>query len=225
MTGRTPLDSRDIFPIAAGAELAAKVLRDRGERAWKRSASFDPGAPTTRPADVAGGGTRVDEEGIPIVTSDRIGDQVAAAEHQQSTSSRAELARALRDLDTATQRVIDLVDSLCRTHTAAPPEDPRGWCPNCRKAGVNQPSAMRDDGSRRFRDRLGRCRPCINFHEQHGFDRPALIIQRKAEGRPLSQHEADQAIARARREYELDRKKAAARAARKRAEEQEERAS
>lgn len=217
------IDSRDIHHIAAAAELAAKVLRDRGERAWKRAADFDPGAPTSRPPDAAGGGTRVDDDGIPIVTADRIGDQVA--DDREQVSTRAELRDALHAMDVANQRVIDLVDSITRTHTAAPPDDPRGWCPNCRRANVTEPSAVRDDGSQRFRDKDGRCRPCIRFHTEHGFDRPPLIIQRKAEGRKLSKAEADREIARARREHELETKKAEARAARKRAADQEAQAS
>lgn len=220
------IDARDIFHIATAAELAAKVLRDRGDRAWKRSADFEPGAPTSRPADATGGGTRLDDDGVPIVSADRIGDQVAAAsEHGSSRSARTDLSAALRALDTAASRVVDLVDEITRTHTAAPPEDPRGWCPNCRAADVTEPSAIRTDGSQRFRDVLGRCRRCIEFHAKHGFDRPALIIARIAEGRKLSQSEADRVIARAHREHELDQKKAAARAARRAAEQQEAEAS
>lgn len=224
---RRHIDARDIFHIATAAELASKVLRDRGERAWNRSATFDPGAPTSRPADAGTSGTRTDDEdevsadlaGLPVLGVDPVGERIAGGHDERS--SRAELRDALAALDTAAARVVDLVDSITRTHTAAPPEDPRGWCPTCRGAGVTQPSAIRDDGSRRYRDALGRCRPCINFLEQHGFDRPALIIQRKAEGRPLSQKEADQVIGRARREHELEQKKAAQRAARRLAEQQE----
>ena len=171
MTGS--IDARDIHHIATAAELASKVLRDRGDRAWKRSADYEPGAPTSRPADATGGGTRLDDDGVP----------------------------------------------------AAPPEDPRGWCPTCKAAGVTEPSAMRTDGSQRFRDVGGHCRRCIEFHAKHGFDRPALIIQRIAEGRKLSKTEADRTIARARREHELEQRKKAARAARRRAEEQEAEAS
>lgn len=94
-----------------------------------------------------------------------------------------------------------------------------------RRAGVTEPSAMRDEGSQWFRDKDGRCRPCIRFLEKHGFDKPALIIQRKAEGRKLSQAEADKAIARARREHQLEQKKAEARAAWKRAKRQDAQAS
>lgn len=213
------IDSRDIHHIAAGAEHAAKVLRDRGDRAWRRSADFEPGAPTSRPADATGGGTRIDDDGIPIISADRIGDQVAAAEeHRPERSARNELRDALHAADIANQRLVDLVDQITRTKTSAPPEDPRGWCPSCRRAGVTQPSAMRDDGSQRFRDRDGRCRPCIDFLAKHGFDRPALIIARISEGRRLSKAEADTAIARAKREHQLEQRKVAARAARRRAE-------
>lgn len=217
------IDARDIFHIAAGAELAAKVLRDRGERAWKRSADYEPGAPTSRPADSAAGGTRVDDDGVPIVSADRIGDQVA--DQRVHRSARNDLRDTLVALDTAASRAVDLIDEITRTHTAAPPEEPRGWCPTCRAAGVTEPSAVRTDGSQRFRDTVGRCRRCIEFHAKHGFDRPALIIARIAEGRRLSQAEADRVIARARREHELEQKKAAARAARRRSERQEAEAS
>lgn len=220
------IDARDIHHIATASELAAKVLRDRGDRAWRRSAEYEPGAPTSRPAGASGGGTRLDDDGVPIVSADRIGDQVAhTEEHGTSRSTRTELADALRALDTAASRVVDLVDEITRTHTAAPPEDPRGWCPTCKAAGVTEPSAMRTDGSQRFRDVGGHCRRCIEFHAKHGFDRPALIIQRIAEGRKLSKTEADRVIARARREHELEQRKKAARAARRRAEEQEAEAS
>lgn len=219
----TSIDARDIFHIATAAELSAKVLRDRGERAWKRSADYEPGAPTSRPADSAAGGTRIDDDGVPIVSSDRIGDQVADQRVQRS--ARNDLRDALAALDTAASRVVDLVDEITRTHTAAPPEDPRGWCPICRAADVTEPSAIRTDGSQRFRDVLGRCRRCIEFHAKHGFDRPALIIARLAEGRKLSQTEADRVIARARREHELEQKKKAAREARGRAGRQEQEAS
>lgn len=233
MTGS--IDARDIHHIATAAELASKVLRDRGDRAWKRSADYEPGAPTSRPADATGGGTRLDDDGVPIVSADRIGDQVAASQRldddgrpigeRHERSARTDLADALRALDTAASRVVDLVDEITRTHTAAPPEDPRGWCPTCKAAGVTEPSAMRTDGSQRFRDVGGHCRRCIEFHAKHGFDRPALIIQRIAEGRKLSKTEADRTIARARREHELEQRKKAARAARRRAEEQEAEAS
>lgn len=223
------IDARDIRPIAATAATAAKVLEDRGKRAWDRAGEFDSSGVRSVSYDRTGASGRRTElyvdgpDGARQLSADEVADGASSDWHSpaihdpagdQATNGsrdpqhRTELRDALKALDVAASRVVDLVDQLTRTKATIKPEDPRGWCPNCRTAGVMEPSALRSDGSQRYRDRDGRCRPCIEFVGVHGFDRPALIIARKSEGRKLSQSEADRAIDRARREHEIEQRKA-----------------
>lgn len=227
------IDRRDILPISKVGENAAKILRSRGDRAWRRAQDFEASPVRTQKFDSDGRGIgrteyyvdtpdgcrqltkdELDEgaayDWYEIVESDPTGD--AASEPRGRTRSvLTELKGALAAYETHAQRLVDLVDEITRTKTDIKPDDPRGWCPNCRAAGVTEPSAMRTDKKtklQRYRDAAGRCRPCADFHAANSFERPALIIQRISEGRKLTEAETTEAIGRARRTHEIEQRKA-----------------
>lgn len=170
-------DKRDIQAIAQGGETAAKVVRERGERAWNRAREFDPGGVGSRAWNAGSGGTQLDEDGVPIIGSDPVGDQAV----DDAPLHLDRLRRRLRAYDLAGQAVVEVIDELTRTHVAVQPENPRGFCPICAAAGVkDEPSAMRTDkktGLSRLRFADGACRSCGDFRWVNGFDRPAEIVQ------------------------------------------------
>lgn len=69
-----------------------------------------------------------------------------------------------------------------------------GWCVSCwRNDRTCNPIALRASGQPYYRDR---CRPCGEWHAEHGQDPPLSILQKRHQGTRVTQKDVEKALGR-----------------------------